>query len=103
MRRQSVPDGITGVIQVKTHVRFDNIVPVEDIVDGIEHFDSPFDLTKEPFDLPLVWGCFTPVRMCLMLLCIMNFPNVWGACSWFRDETNWGHGQSGSRGGVPYF
>jgi hypothetical protein len=39
-------------------VRLDDIVPVNDIVNRTELFDSSFDLPKEPFDFTVCLGMF---------------------------------------------
>jgi hypothetical protein len=41
-------------------VRFDLVVPVNNLIDRTGSFDSPFNLTVEPFDLPVSLMVFHP-------------------------------------------
>jgi len=57
---QSVPEDVTWFIVIETHVRFDHVVPVNNLIDRTELIDSPFNLANEQFDFPVRPGVFHP-------------------------------------------
>jgi hypothetical protein len=51
-------------------------VPVNDFADRSERSDSPFNLTKEPFDFPLGLGVFDPCNDVFDLMLVEEIPEL---------------------------
>jgi len=50
LREQTVPEDITGFIVIKIHVRFDEGMPINNLITRTGFSDLSFHLPSEPFD-----------------------------------------------------